>query len=96
VLDGGEMKTDVVYKKAVEKWGVASQIKMAIEECGELIVKLCKLDRKVNGSTLEELSAEIADVEIMLEQIKEMFKISNIVKFHKKLALEKLEEMVVK
>ena len=47
---------------------------MAKEELAELIVKLCKLGRNKNGSDIDKVSEEMADVELMLEQLKYIFK----------------------
>lgn len=67
------METDeiVVYKLAVEKFGPESQIDMAIEECAELINALCKLRRERVGPIA--VVTEIADVQIMCEQLAYMF-----------------------
>ena len=50
---------------------------MAVEEMAELIQALMKHPRKQNGSTLNEVIEEIADVEIMLEQLKFIFVVKN-------------------
>jgi NTP pyrophosphatase (non-canonical NTP hydrolase) len=63
-----------IYEKAIAKWGVPAQIRMAIEECAELIVALTKWGRKVNGTTHEHVCEEIADVEIMIKQVKIVLK----------------------
>jgi NTP pyrophosphatase (non-canonical NTP hydrolase) len=62
-----------LYLDAINKWGVPAQIKMAIEECGELIVKLAKLDRNKNGSSMDDVIDEIVDVQIMIDQLKIIF-----------------------
>lgn len=62
-----------IYEKAIEKWGVESQLNMAKEECAELIVALCKVSRTNNGCTAHEVASEIADVEIMIEQLEYIF-----------------------
>lgn len=56
---------------AVEKFGPESQINMALEECAELIDALCKFRRERVG-TLDVIT-EIADVQIMCEQLAYMF-----------------------
>jgi len=71
-LGRGE-RAERVLRAALERWGIPSQIGMTIEECGELIVKLTKLDRKHNGSTIEEVSEEMADVRVMLDQMEIAF-----------------------
>ena len=62
-----------LYKKAIQKWGKEPQIRMMIEECGELITALAKKDRCSNGSTIDDIIGEMVDVEIMLEQLKLIF-----------------------
>ena len=67
------MTEDTIYEEALEAWGVDAQIKMAIEEMGELIVKLAKYGRNVNSVTNVDVAAEIADVEIMMKQMRLIF-----------------------
>lgn len=64
------MKEKELYKKAVELWGIEAQIKQAIEECSELITALCHKDRGKVG--LADVAKEVADVEIMCEQLREI------------------------
>ena len=70
------MKSDL-YKKAIEKWGKASQLDMVIEELSELLQAVCKVKRRGDRwppcGDIESLAEEVADVEIMLGQLKEMF-----------------------
>jgi NTP pyrophosphatase (non-canonical NTP hydrolase) len=63
-----------VYEKAAVVWGTFGVINVAKEECAELIVALCKIDRTINKGSFKDLASEVADVEIMLEQIKLIFK----------------------
>lgn len=65
-----------VYLQAIEKWGKELQITLAIEEMSELQKELCKHlrgDRNKNA-----ISQEIADVEIMIEQVKIMLNIDEL------------------
>lgn len=62
-----------IYKKALGKWKADAQIKMTIEECAELIVVLVKSKRITNGSTIPEIVDELADVQIMINQMKLIF-----------------------
>ena len=79
-----------VYKKALETWGQETQITMVFEEMSELQKELCKALRgeKVAGNIAE----EIADVEIMLEQMKLLFEIESLVRANKMYKLERLDE----
>ena len=60
-----------IYREAFREWGLEKQLDIAIEECAELIQAICKFKRK-GGSELASVAEEIADVEIMIEQMKLM------------------------
>lgn len=77
------MITDNILAEAVKAWGVDSQVTMAFEEMAELTQALCKLRRNNyrwgDGTPYrEQVKEEIADVELMIEQLKYMFEIGNI------------------
>lgn len=55
---------------ALEKWGDSSQIYMAIEECGELIVAL---SHSFRNSKNPNIITEIADVLITVNQLRLIF-----------------------
>ncbi|WP_040191021.1 nucleoside triphosphate pyrophosphohydrolase family protein [Clostridium culturomicium] len=57
-----------LYRKAIGNYGEAAQQIVAMEECSELIQAISK---KLRGRETN-LEEEIADVEIMLEQLKLM------------------------
>lgn len=67
-----------VYEAAIAHYGMDSQIWMAVEEMSELTKELAKLHRP-SGATLGDLADEIADVTIMLEQLRIMFGVNGIV-----------------
>ena len=60
-----------LLKKAVDKWGEGPQILMAIEETSELTTELCHYLR--DRGNLDKISEEMADVELMLDQLKYIF-----------------------
>lgn len=60
-----------IYKQAVDIWGRESQMKMAIEECAEMIDAICKFNRRRVG--ISEVITEIADVQIMMQQMAYIF-----------------------
>ena len=62
---------DVTCKKAVNAWGPEKQKWVAAEELSELIHALARNNR--GDDNLENVVEEIADVEIMLHQLKIMF-----------------------
>ncbi len=69
-------KETEVYQAAIMKWGKELQIEIAIEECAELIKALQKLKRCSDDTILgprRNVHEEIADVEIMIEQLKLIF-----------------------
>jgi len=68
--------------QAICKWGPELQADMAIEECSELIQAICK--RKRGYPDEDNLIEEIADVCIMMDQLKLMF------------GIDKVEEAIVK
>lgn len=57
-----------LYDKALSRWGLTAQLIKTTEECGELIQQCAKA---ANGSGIDgSLLSEIADVQIMLNQLK--------------------------
>lgn len=64
--------------KALEKWGVEAQVYQTVEECAELIVALNKhVTRIPTDKSLDNIIDEIADVEMMLAQMRITFGISD-------------------
>lgn len=66
-----------ILKQAVDTFGRESQIEMAIEECAELIDALCKLRR--GRVSPEAVITEIADVQIMIDQLTYIFGFDEVV-----------------
>ena len=69
-----EKEEKLLYEQAIKKWGESSQVNMAYEEMGELISALNKFSR--GRISIDEVITEIADVQIMVEQLSVMFGIS--------------------
>jgi NTP pyrophosphatase (non-canonical NTP hydrolase) len=65
-------KTQSLYKQALRKWGCSTQVMMAMGECGELIAALNRFTNQSRG-TVEEVVTEIADVEVMMGQLRMIF-----------------------
>ena len=71
-----ELNPEEIYKQALKKWGFTSQVLMCAEECTELAqacfktvrVTQCKKFINIPDNFYEEL----ADVEIMIEQMREI------------------------
>lgn len=54
----------------IDTYGTKAQEDIAIEECSELIKAICKNRRNPSDETRKGIIDEIADVEIMIEQLK--------------------------
>ena len=56
---------------ALDHWGLNAQVGQTIEECAELIVALQKyINRTPNPDAIDNITDEIADVEMMLAQMR--------------------------
>ena len=83
-------ETDV-FKNAIEEFGEAAQVTMVFEEMAELQKELCKWLRSGKSPTLLHLIAEeIADVEIMLDQMKLVFHCTSAVRGIRKKKIARL------
>ena len=65
------MTKDQIYRKALLAWGRGSQMDMLVEECAELIQALQKFNHR-HGESINVIE-ELADVEIMCEQMRLIF-----------------------
>lgn len=77
-----------IYDQAISQYGISAQVDMLIEEMAELMMALLH-DRRGRETNIPE---EIADVQIMLEQIIQFFKIENAVKEQKDRKIMRLSE----
>ena len=84
------MCNHALYQKAIDTWGLESQQIVAIEELSELAKEICKVKRGVGN--LNHLAEEIADVEIMCDQLRYMFAADGLVDEWKKRKLMRLRE----
>lgn len=82
-----------IYARALQHFGKENQVRKLSEELAELQEAICKaLDGR---DTAVHVAEEIADVEIMLHQMMELFDISNIVVEQVKAAkLKRLKERI--
>lgn len=62
-----------VLQKCLNRYGVEEQQRMAMEECAELIQAINKVHRKPSPENMNNLFEEIADVTIMIEQLKMIY-----------------------
>jgi len=81
-----------IYKKAIATWGQGSQIIITFEEMAELQKELCKCLR--GETNIGHIAEEIADVEIMLGQMKLLFDIEEMVESYKRHKLARLGERI--
>ena len=90
------MNVKKLYETVLMKNGDHFQREIAIEECSELIKALCKYDRYFADEDVDKrilrlnIIEEMADVEIMLEQLKLMFDYNDDFESTKKTKLERL------
>lgn len=72
-----QKKIEKIFKKSIEVYGKEAQSRQAMEECAELVQAINKCLRYPDKDDCKDnLVEEIADVEIMLFQLKEMFYIN--------------------
>lgn len=84
------------YQLAIEYFGKDHQLIKAIEELNELSKELCKV--ALNDSSkerLEKVAEEIADAEIMIQQLKYILPISAIIPKYKMLKLNRIREKIL-
>lgn len=84
----------ILYQKTLKHWGKEAQLMMLFEEIGELQQAISKKSRG-QGSILH-IAEEVADVEIMLEQIKVLYCIDAKVEECRKDKLQRLKLMLNK
>ena len=70
------MNKEDLYKLAIETYGDEAQINQGIEEMAELIQAVNKFRRMRNPVTFDNIAEEIADVEIMMDQYKQIYGIT--------------------
>ena len=62
-----------IYDAAAKKWKFEEQVIAMAEECGELVVECCKLNLGKNKEGMEGMLEEMADVQIMLDQMRHTY-----------------------
>ena len=77
-----------IYRAALAAWGAEAQTLMVFEEMAELQKELCKAARGKDNR--EQIAEEIADVEIMLEQMKILHVCEGAVKDYRESKLRRL------
>jgi NTP pyrophosphatase (non-canonical NTP hydrolase) len=90
-----------VYKRAVDVWGVESQMNMMTEEIGELLQAISKYRRSYNKSdqvqqeAYEHLCEETADVENMINQFRYILD-DKTIDMYKEQKLERTLQKIIK
>ena len=79
-----------VLRAAIQTYGQGAQTKMVLEEMAELQKEICKNWR--GQSNEESIAEEIADVEIMLDQLKIIFGCAGKVHAYRIKKLKRLKE----
>lgn len=80
------------YRHAIRHYGREEQTVVAIEEMAELTKELSKNYR--GKENREAIAEEVADVEIMLEQLKRIFGIPDLVNQYKCIKLARLQKRI--
>jgi hypothetical protein len=85
------VEMESIYQRAINKFGRNNQVLKSIEELSELTIEL---SRKLSGMANDTLiCGEIADVEIMISQLRWIFD-SAVIDAYKKLKLERLQKLI--
>ena len=90
--DGMQGEESFICKRAVEVFGKDTQLLMYFEEAGELAQAISKDKRGFKDKT--NIAEEIADVEIMLEQLKHIYKCHHTVERVKQQKIMRLSSRV--
>lgn len=83
-----------IYRQAIDTWGAENQEKMAVEEMSELTKEICKHWR--GRDNLEAVADEIADVTIMLEQLRLIYNLNDSVSRHMDTKILRLQDRIQK
>jgi len=88
-----------IFQKALDKWGIRSQVNQLFEEMAELVIALNKFNRAKNDNIREDrvhaIIEEIADVELMLDQMKNIFHCKERVEEQYKMKFNRLIRLVM-
>ena len=87
------LESEAVWRDAIEHNGEDTQLNVAVEEMAELTKEIIKHKRGVDN--LQQLAEEIADVEIMLEQLKLIFGVHTVVIIEKERKKDRLRKRLV-
>ena len=78
-----------IYKRLRAQNGDTAQLVVAVEELSELTKEITKCLR--SKGNIDHLAEEVADVEIMVEQVKLIFNVQDKVEVARQIKLQRLE-----
>ena len=84
-----------VYKQAQRQFGITNQTVVGIEELSELAKELCKFIRYPHSTEFPRLAEEMADVTIMLEQLKQFYGLDDEVDSWVDFKVSRLQETIM-
>ena len=91
------LKRENIYKMAINFYGIEHQILKTFEEFAELTKELCKyLDGEAPVGQQIRIAEEIADVEVMLDQLKIYFNTHDGVEKYKTYKVKRLRQNITK
>ena len=79
-----------IYTYAIDRWGIKGQLLMVIEEMSELTKEICKSFR--GKDNLDEIADETADVLIMIEQMRMILGLDDMIAEHMEAKIRRLAE----
>lgn len=100
IKGGYRITSKYVFGKAVEAWGAEMQVDLAIEEMAELTKALIKFrradpdDHMGSREAFLDVLEEIGDVEIMMGQLRVIYKDTYLIHNFKRRKIRKLRKML--
>lgn len=85
-----------IFLDALSVFGGRNQITVALEEMSELQKEFCKYLRNDASFSYDNIAEEMADVEIMLDQMKILFQQDSAVKEQRQYKVKRLRERIDK
>lgn len=85
-----------IFQDALRVFGGRNQITVALEEMSELQKEFCKYLRNDSSFSTDNIAEEMADVEIMLEQMKMIFRCDDAVEEQRQYKVQRLRERIDK
>lgn len=90
IVDTAQAKKTATYTNALIRFGERNQMIVAVEELSECQKEICKILR--GGEDFRHLAEEIADAQIMLEQLIMIFSLQDCVENYMEQKIQRLDE----